>query len=181
MERKHAGGAELKYNAKQFPRTARLLAARGATQDDIAECLGVSTRTLQRWIARYPELSDAIQAGNDVFNPRVERALAERAIGFWVTWDEEEISTDRNGQKQIKTVQHRKYFPPDVTAGIWWSKNRMKDRWGDVHKHEVRTQLKSSAELLEDLRKQILDLQSQGYLEGVKVPALPPPKGDSRG
>ena len=145
MERKHAGGAELKYNAKQFPRTAQLLAARGATQDEIADCLGVSARTVQRWIARHQEFAEAVQAGNDVFNPRVERALAERAIGFWITWDETETFTDRDGHQQIKTVQHRKYFPPDVTAGIWWTKNRMKDKWADVHKHEIKSQLKSSA------------------------------------
>jgi hypothetical protein len=57
----------------------------------------------------------------------------------------------------------------------------MKDKWSDVHKHEVRTELKSSAELLEELRKQIIDLQADGYLKGVVVPALLPPKGDSSG
>ena len=55
-------------------------------------------RTLQRWLAQYPALSEAIQAGNDVFNPRVERALAEQAIGNWVSWEEEE--TDTHGRKR---------------------------------------------------------------------------------
>jgi hypothetical protein len=96
--------------------------------------------------------------------------LAERAIGFWETWDEETI--DHKSRKTI--TRHKRCFPPDVTAGIYWSKNRMRDKWSDVHKHEVKTQqLKSSAELLEDMRKQILDLQAEGYLEGVVVHPRP--------
>jgi hypothetical protein len=31
------------------------------------------------------------------------------------------------------------------------------------------------------MRKQILELQAEGYLEGVEVPALPRPKGDGHG
>jgi hypothetical protein len=89
-----------------------------------------STRTLQNWLARYPELNEAVQVGNDVFDRQVERALAERAIGFWVTWEEEEFV---NG-KLITVTRHKKYFPPDVTAQIYWTKNRMLDRWRDVSK-----------------------------------------------
>jgi hypothetical protein len=114
MERKHPGGAELKYNAKQFPKAARFLAARGATQDEIAECFGVSTRILQRWLAQYPALSEAIRAGNDVFNPRVERALAERAIGYWIDEEEKVVI---NG-KVARIIRRKKFIPPDVTACI---------------------------------------------------------------
>ncbi|MGC2081451.1 MAG: helix-turn-helix domain-containing protein [Xanthobacteraceae bacterium] len=124
-------------------------AARGATQDEIAEIFGVATRTLQRWLARYPELCAAVQAGNDVFNPRVERALAESAIGYWVTWDEEIL--DAKG-KVIRTIPHKQYHPPSVQAQQFWMKNRMKDKWSDVTKHEVKAPYKSSAELLADMR-----------------------------
>jgi hypothetical protein len=121
------------------------------------------------WRARYPELSEAIQAGNDVFNPRVERALAESAIGYWVTWEEEEFV---NG-KLVTVTQKKEYFAPDVRAQQFWMKIRMKDRWSDVKKHEVKPQYKSSAELLEDMRQQIVELQAEGYLEGLVVPHRP--------
>jgi hypothetical protein len=51
---------------------------------EIADCFAVTTRTLSNWLAQYTELRDAVDAGNDVFNPRVERALAERALGYEV-------------------------------------------------------------------------------------------------
>src|SRR6516162_11367796 len=75
-------GQPTKYKPK-FVNTARLLAQGGATQDEIADVLGVSRRTINYWLVQHPEFNAAIQAGNDVFNPRVERALAECAIGFY--------------------------------------------------------------------------------------------------
>jgi hypothetical protein len=120
-------------------------------------------------LVRHPELYAAVQAGNDVFNPKVERSLAERAIGYWIDEEEEVVI---NG-KVARIIRRKKFIPPDVTAGIYWTKNRMKDKWSDVHKHEAATKFKSSAELLEEMRKQIIDLQAEGYLQGVKVYGLP--------
>jgi hypothetical protein len=95
-----------------------------------------------------------------------QRALAESAIGYWVTWEEEEIVDG----KVITVTRKKEYFPPDVRAQKFWMKNRMKDKWFDVHKHEIKApQYKSSGELIEDMRKQILDLQAEGYLQGIKV------------
>jgi transposase-like protein len=133
--REEKRGRKTKYNPELFPRMARQLAARGATQSEIAEIFGVATRTLQRWCMQYPELSAAIQAGNDLFNPRVERAAAESAIGYWVTWDDEIL--DAKG-KVIRTIPHKQFIPPSVQAQKFWMKNRMKDKWSDVHKHDIK-------------------------------------------
>jgi hypothetical protein len=113
-----------------------------------------------------------------VFNSRVERALAERAIGFWVTWEEEELNRV-TGQKEL--VKKQKYFPPDTKAGIFWTTNRMPDKWRRVQKHEVVTKVRSSAKILDDLYGKIRNLQADAYLECVVVPALPMRKGDGHG
>jgi hypothetical protein len=61
--------------------------------------------------------------------------------------------------------------PPDVTAAIYWTKNRLKDRWRDVQRHEVNsTQLKSADELRQLLLEEFKDLVDQGLL------ALPAPE-----
>jgi hypothetical protein len=39
---------------------------------------------LYKWLNQYPELHEAVKTAADVFNPRVERALAERAVGYFV-------------------------------------------------------------------------------------------------
>ena len=128
---------------------------------EIADCFNVTTRCLKNRLNQYPELRAAVDAGNDVFNPRIERALAERAMGFWV--DMEEVKITKDGDEVRYTI--RKYFPPDVTACIYWTKNRLKERWRDVQRHEVNAVgLKSSEELRQQLAAEFQDLIDQGLL-----------------
>jgi transposase-like protein len=154
-------GAPTKYDPKIYPRIAKLLAQRGAILSEIADCFDVTTRTLSNWLNDYPELREAIDAGNDVFNPRVERALAERAIGFYA--DVEEVFViDKKLEKKIV----RKYYPPDVRACIFFLKNRQSDRWRDVQRHEVNpTSLRSSEEIRQALLKEFQDMVDQGLLQ----------------
>jgi len=152
-------GAPTKYNGELMPQFAKFMCQRGATMAELAQAFNIANCTLYDWINRYPELHDAVQVGVDVFNPRVERALAERAIGFFVTL--REAHTDEKG----RTVPaQRQYFPPDPTSMIFFLKNRMKEKYRDVHKvdGELRV-LKTSEDLLIEIRKDILELQAQGY------------------
>lgn len=154
-------GNASKYNPIEYPRVAKFMAQRGAIQSEIADCFGVSTRTLQNWIAQFPEFQEAVSVGAEAFNTRVERALAERAIGFWVSWEEDRF--DLKGEK-IGSVVKRKYFPPDTTAGIYFTKNRMPERWRDVQEHRVQGELPTSAELMDQLKDRILKLSNEGLL-----------------
>ena len=128
------------------------------------------------WLTQYPELYEAVQAGNDSFTPRVERALAERAIGYEYTWEEEEISPV-TGQKQM--VRKHKYFPPEVSAIKYHLNNRAKDRWRDVQNVEVETKRRTSGEILAGIYERLAKLKEQGYLTTIDIPALPAPQDDS--
>ncbi|MGB6756197.1 MAG: hypothetical protein WBE71_27530, partial [Xanthobacteraceae bacterium] len=115
-------GAPTKYDPK-FVKTAKFLAMHGATLNEIANCFEISTRTLNHWLNQYPDLRAAVDAGNDVFNPRVERALAERAIGFYADefgWK----CNEKSGEREL-VVTGRKYYPPDVRAIIFYLKNKV--------------------------------------------------------
>lgn len=153
-------GAPKKYDPKTFPKTARFLAQRGATLAEIADCFGVCTRTINRWQIEYPELQQAIDSGGgDMFNPRVERSLAERAMGYSV--DVEECFVV-DGEVVKQTV--RKHYPPDTTAGIYWTKNRDPERWRDVQRHEI-APLQSSTDLRRALVLEFKDLIDKGLLK----------------
>jgi hypothetical protein len=92
-------------------------------------------------------MHDAVQVGVDAFNARVERALAERAIGFFVTIKEE--IRDEQG----KVIQQRQYYPPDTRAIIFFLKNRMKDKHRDVHNVDVnQRRFKSPEEAMATIR-----------------------------
>src|SRR6516165_8685643 len=82
-------GRPAKYDAASMPEAAKSLAQAGATQEEIASAFGITSRQLRTWRAQYPEFRIALDAGNEVFDTRVERALAERAIGFYETWEED--------------------------------------------------------------------------------------------
>ncbi len=61
----------------------------------------------------------------------------------------------------------RKYFPPDVTAAIYFTKNRMPDKWRDVQQHVHSGKLKTSDEWLVEIQKDILDLHAEGHITGL--------------
>ena len=149
------------YDPRRFPQIAKMLSSRGATQAEIAKCLDISVSQFKMWLTQYPELYEAVQAGNDTFTPRVERALAERAIGYEYTWEEEEINPV-TGQKQL--VRKHKYFPPEVSAIKYHLNNRAKDRWRNVQNVEVETKRRTSGEILASIYERLAKLKEQGYL-----------------
>jgi hypothetical protein len=92
----------------------------------MASACSVHTSTFYVWLNEYPELSEAISIGAEAFDTRVERALAERAIGFSVDVEKWFVVS---GELESRIV--RKYYPPDVTACIFFLRNRLSDRWRD--------------------------------------------------
>lgn len=99
----------------------------GLTDEQIAHNMGVSRSTLAAWKRAHGDISDALKKGKEVVDFEVENALLKRALGYEYT--EERIETSqKDGTKVIQTVKH---VAADVTAQIFWLKNRMPDRWRD--------------------------------------------------
>ena len=166
------------YDPK-YPGIANFLCRRGATRAELADAFDVSTQAIDNWAVKYPAFGEAIAEGKDeVFDPRVERALAERALGYSVDIEEYFVV-----DKELVSRTIRKHYPPDVTACIFWLKNRQSDRWRDVQRHEISTGLKSSDELRQALVSEFNDLVKAGLLvlPGRKMKEINPPKGNGRG
>jgi hypothetical protein len=64
---------------------------------------------------------------------RVERSLYERAVGY--SYEAVKIFMPANRSKPVyaKYIEH---VPPDVTAGIFWMKNRDPQHWRDSQQLE---------------------------------------------
>ena len=60
----------------------------GATNDELAQFLDVSPRTIDRWIAERTDFGDAVRSGRVAADARVARAMYGRAIVqagiFWL-------------------------------------------------------------------------------------------------
>lgn len=111
---------------------AEKLCKLGATDMEIADFFEVEVRTLYRWKAEHPEFCQALKAGKEVADERVERSLYARANGY--EHDEVDI---RVVDKEIVQTPIRKYYPPDTTAAIFWLKNRRPEQWRETKAVEL--------------------------------------------
>lgn len=125
-----------KYNPNYHNDWAWSLAIKGATNEEIAEAFGISTRTFIRWRKQYPELDKAVFDGKNVADAKVEKSLYQRAVGYTVTDKETIVDTDQDGNvKPVRVKNITKHIPPDTMSCIYWLNNRQRKYWSQ--KQEV--------------------------------------------
>lgn len=122
----------------QFVEQARKLCELGATDEDVANFFDVSARTIYRWQTQYEEFCQALKAGKEPADARVERSLFHRAVGY--SHEAVKIFMPAGADKPVYApfVEH---VPPDTTAAIFWLKNRKPSEWRDVSQHELTADL----------------------------------------
>lgn len=118
---------------KEFAKQAEKLCILGATENDLANFFEVVGSTIRKWAIEHPEFSAALKDGRGVADNRVERSLYHRAVGY--SHEAVKIFLPRGSGEPIY-APYVEHVPPDTTACIFWLKNRRKDLWRDVHKHE---------------------------------------------
>lgn len=128
--------ARLEYSAKYHPPWARSLCRHGLTLPEIAAEFGIARSTLCNWKKRYPEFSEAMEEGKGVADAKVEDSLFQRALGysFEETRAHQGLSDGEMVTKKIERTT--KHIPGDVTAMIFWLKNRCPGKWRDVQRME---------------------------------------------
>ena len=115
-----------------FVERAAELCAHGATDQELADEFGVHVSTIYAWRARHQEFREAVIAGKDAADDRVERSLFHRAVGY--TFDAIKIMQEK-GDPLI--VPYREHVPPDVGAAMNWLKNRRPDKWREKQEIDV--------------------------------------------
>lgn len=126
-----------------------LLCERGFTDKEIAKIYKVSEVTVNSY-KKNPEFLKSLKEGKEFADYLVEKSLYKRAMGF--EYDEvtyEKSNTGGLGIKlkkgEVDEVKHvdtyktkivTKLIIPDVTAQIFWLKNRKAAEWRDKHEYE---------------------------------------------
>lgn len=131
-----AVGAKGKYAEWLTPDGLLLLsgwARDGLTDEQIAHNMGITTSTFYEWKKKFSEMAEALKKTKEVVDIEVENALLKRALGYFV--EEKKIIESEKDGKRIETT--RKHIPADVTAQIYWLKNRKKNVWRDKQEQEV--------------------------------------------
>ena len=124
----------------------------GLTEAQIAQKMRISMSSLSDWKNKHPEILEALKKGKEVVDIEVENALLKRALGYDV---EESVveESDVNGRKTRVTVRH---VPADVTAQIFWLKNRRPEVWREKQVVEVSEEsLAKAKEILGGVRSVI--------------------------
>lgn len=113
-------------------------ARNGLTDEQIAHNMGIRRSTLYEWKRRFPLISDTLKKGKEVVDIQVENALLKRALGYTFTEVTKERVVDYDpqtgevvGSHMEITKEVTKEVQPDVTAQIFWLKNRKPDVWRD--------------------------------------------------
>ena len=103
-------------------------AAIGLIGKQIAQNIGINHTTLYDWMQKFPELAEAIRDGRKVMDEQVENSLLKRALGY--QFEEKFWGNNQDGE-MVVVKKVLKYQAPDVTAQIFWLKNRQPKLWRD--------------------------------------------------
>ena len=128
MEKGKPGRKKIKLNDEESLRKIVELGAQGLTSGQIAKCLGVSWSTIDRRRKEFDEIEEAIKKGEALGVQQVSNALMRSAV------------EDKN-----------------VTAQIFYLKNRAPDQWADRQEINYNLDLKN---VLTDARSRIIEHQA---------------------
>lgn len=95
----------------------------GLIDKQIAYNLGVAYSTFKVYKNKHSALMAALKRGKEVVDREVENALLKRAFGY----EYDEVTKEKGKVSKVVTKQ----VAPDVTAQIFWLKNRKPADWRD--------------------------------------------------
>jgi len=126
-------GRPTKYSKKLISQVYELCLL-GATDVELAEFFSISESTLNTWKKKYPEFLESLKTGKAVADAKVANSLYQRAIGYQSTDTKfathEGLITDQR--------EYTKHCPPDITAAIFWLKNRQPEKWREKTESNIK-------------------------------------------
>lgn len=131
----------------------------GLTDKQIAGQMGVAYSTLRAWRDRFPALSAALKCARDVADRKIENELFKRAQGYNVelkkTFKVRHVDYDESGRKvreeeRLEEGHDEVHIPADVTAQIFWLKNRKPVEWRDKRPEPEKEQ-EEPVQILDDI------------------------------
>lgn len=108
----------------------------GLTDEQIAKNIGINRTTLYEWKKKYPDINNALKKGKTIYDVEAEQNLHKVGQGYYVE-EVETYITETNGVQTKRIKKTKKWIPPNVTALIFWLKNRKPDVWMDRKAKEI--------------------------------------------
>lgn len=132
-----------------------LLAEKGYTNNEICKKIKINKSTLYDWLNKDSDFSDSLKKAKQVVDDTVEAKLYKRAMGYKYKETTKEISNLTKHLVVSKVVT--KEMPPDVTAQIFWLKNRQPQRWREKAYYEQEGEAAIRVKLPKAIEEKLLD------------------------
>jgi len=122
-----------KYDSKYHDPWVFSLALKGATDEEIAEAMGVTRMTISRWSTTKNDAGETVltsfgeqrRNGKDIADSMVVSKLYERCIGYTVEEEEKTIYVKKDGSTNIGEIRTRtRHIMADTMAQMYWLNNR---------------------------------------------------------
>ena len=123
--KRDVSGRPTKYRP-EYAEQAHKLALLGFTDEKMADFFEVEVRTIYRWKTEHDQFCQAVKAGKDHADATVASTLYRSALGGVTVTEVKEEADAEGNVAQRKTV---KELPPNITAQIFWLKNRQPQHW----------------------------------------------------
>lgn len=111
-------GRPTKYSPT-MNKQAEKLSVLGATDSEIADFFSIDVATLNRWKIKNTQFRASIKRGKIKADVEVAESLYKRALGY-----SHKAVKIFNNDGEAMIVPYVEKYPPDVTAAIFWLKNR---------------------------------------------------------
>ncbi|MFX0547925.1 helix-turn-helix transcriptional regulator [Hathewaya histolytica] len=106
----------------------------GYTTKQVAERLGISQRTIERYQIKFESLRSALKKGKEELIIELEETLYKKALGYEY-WEEKEFIESDGKKKKVKKERIKKVCQSD-TALIFALKNLAPHKWKDRHEEK---------------------------------------------
>lgn len=167
MSRKRGPGKYHEWTTEEGLLKIEGWARDGLTDEQIAHNIGIVPSTLYEWKKKHSEISEALKKGKEVIDRQVENALLKRALGYEYEEVKQIIEKDEMGKDRKRIEKTVKQVIPDITAQIFWLKNRKSTEWRNgketdarINKLEADTEYtKEKTKLLQGEKKDLTHLE----------------------
>lgn len=125
-------GRKSKYESEIKPHLDEIKKAvsAGATDQEIADGLGIAKSTLSKYKAQKKEFAEAFARGRDKVCFEIKAALLKKALGFQYEEEKSVARHDKDGDAVVMVETYRRYCPPSETAAGMLLRNYDKE-WRD--------------------------------------------------
>jgi hypothetical protein len=144
---------------------ARQLCLLGAKDSQLAEAFDIAESTLNLWKKKHPTFMESLKGGKLQADAAIVQSLYSRAMGMTVEEEQAVKVKAGDGIETVEVVKVKKTLPPDVTACIFWLKNRQPNLW---HERISIERGKETADAAGGVPAEVIELAAEIARETIK-------------